>query len=510
MDVLLNTLLAAIGFLSFIPVVSMYKSRERKKYGCLRYLLFTTFFWTILIFSERFISNSTVIYYLHLLSFPVKFLLAATMLCTIFDYIEKSVPKWVLIIIGIIFIFELAISLPNNYTQYMIKLTIDQTSSYKDLYTSENGPLFIVHLLLTYLTLVSSLTYLFVFLRKHRDIVSYRSVTKTMIISSLLVLVFNIIQITVSKNPVDLTYISLVIVVYVLYKVIYANDMIFNLRTSGRGEILSNMREMYIITDSEKRIVEISKLLSNKYNIEDKLYVGKTLSELTENLSDQVVFYTEYEVKTEDSSEKNHLHLREKKFTLKGLKDFGYMILLYDETQVFNLLRELNKLSNFDQMTGLNNRNYVEKLFEKIETRNIGVLSLDLNGLKVNNDYLGHERGDYLLKQLSSYMKQSCQGIEKKEMARIGGDEFIIILPNTTQKDVLKTKEAILKLCDNQDILEKVSLSIGSSFNSDEQKSIYEIIKEADKTMYEMKRVSSSDYSEQIVKYAHRNSKFIR
>ena len=510
MDVLLNTLLAAIGFLSFIPVVSMYKSRESKKYRCLRYLLFTTFFWTIIIFSERFINNNSIIYYIHLLSYPTKFLLAATMLCTIFDYIEKTVPKWVLIAMGVIFLFEVAIALPNNYTQYIIKLTIDQTTSYKDLYTSETGPLFIIHLLLTYITLVSSLAYLFVFLRKHRDIVSYRSVTKTMIISSFLVLGFNLIQITVSKTPVDLTYISLVIVVYVLYKVIYANDMIFNLRTSGRGEILSNMREMYIITDSEKRIVEISKLLSNKYNIEDKIYVGKTLSELTEHLNDKVVFYTEYEVNTEDSSEKDHLHLREKKFTLKGLRDFGYMILLYDETQVFNLLRELNKLSNFDQMTGLNNRNYVEKLFEEVSTQNIGVLSLDLNGLKANNDYLGHERGDYLLKQLSSYMRQSCKTIEKKEMARIGGDEFVIVLENTTLEDVENIKETILKLCDNEDLLKKVSVSIGAAFRSDINRTIYEIIKEADKKMYEMKRVSSSHYSQQIVKYAQRNSKFIR
>lgn len=75
------------------------------------------------------------------------------------------------------------------------------------------------------------------------------------------------------------------------------------------------------------------------------------------------------------------------------MNDYGYIILLYDETKVFGLLRDLNRLSNYDNMTGLNNRNYIENKLNKIENeKDLGIISLDLNGLKVNNDYLGHER----------------------------------------------------------------------------------------------------------------------
>lgn len=58
-------------------------------------------------------------------------------------------------------------------------------------------------------------------------------------------------------------------------------------------------------------------------------------------------------------------------------------------------------------MTGLNNRNFIEELLDDIKDANgIGVTSLDLNGLKINNDYLGHERGDFLLKSLSTIIKK--------------------------------------------------------------------------------------------------------
>jgi diguanylate cyclase (GGDEF)-like protein len=187
------------------------------------------------------------------------------------------------------------------------------------------------------------------------------------------------------------------------------------------------------------------------------------------------------------------------------------MILLYDETQVFNLLRELNRLSNYDTMTGLNNRNYIESRLESLKTvENLGIISLDLNGLKVNNDYLGHERGDYLLKKLATHIKVACEGIKEKHMARIGGDEFLILLPNSTSKTVETIEEKILVLSQNEDLLEKISVSVGTIFSDTKEESVYTLIQEADKKMYEMKSKTSKTYSEEIVSYVEKMEKFIR
>ncbi len=509
--IILNIVLLITGFISFIPVFNVVKSKEDKRYNCLRYLILITFTWTIIVFLERILVNLNVIYTIHMFTYPLKFLLSASMLCTIFNYIGKKVPKWV-IVFTIIFVgLELFVAYTNTSTQYLLTVTLDNITAFEDLYEGSRGSLFIVHLLVTYITLVLALFYMFLFLSKNQEKHHYKEITNTMIYSSITVLVFNILQLTVLKTSVDLTYVSLVIVVYLLYTVIYRKDMLFNLKTSGRGEILGNMREMYILTDSVKNIVDISPIFCSKYSINNDQYVGVNLDELLNELKNKIIFYTEINVDKDEDSTKDHLHVREKKFTLQGMNEFGYMILLYDETQVYLLLRELNKLSNFDQMTGLNNRNHIERKLEQYDNQaNIGVISLDLNGLKANNDYLGHERGDYLLKELAIKMKEATKNIDQKELARIGGDEFIIIISNTNIDKLKQIKKELLQMCSNKNLIDEISVSIGIACSTDEKTSVYELIRNADKDMYTMKQNTSKEYSARIVEYAEKRDKFIR
>jgi len=510
MDNVLIIILIAVGFLSFIPVVKMNKSNDNVKYRCLKYLINAAFVWTILIFLERTSNSMTIIYYSHVLGFPLKFLLASLMVCTIFNYIEKRMPKVLLFGLGFLFIIEFLLGVTNSETGFLLNIDRTAISGFSDMYEAVEGPVFIYHLILTYMVVLIGVVYLFYFLAKHRDVRQYKSITQTMAISVVVVLLVNVLQFAVIKTTVDLTYISLVIVSFALYQVIYTKDMVFNLKSSGRGEILSNMREMYILTDAEKNVIEISKLLLEKYEVNSEIFLGKNLDMLLGKLSESIVFYREYQVDTEDNTGKNHFHLREKKFSLKGMDNFGFMILLYDETQVFTLLRELNKLSNYDNMTGLNNRNYIEKKLEELNhSTNIGVISLDLNGLKANNDYLGHERGDFLLKSLATKMKLVMSEYSNKEMARIGGDEFLITLLDTNGETLKTIKEKILLECEDDDLEKLVSVSIGTAFSKDEA-NVFALVQEADAAMYAMKKLTSKGYSEQIVEYVKKQDKFIR
>lgn len=511
MEVFLSIVLLLVGFVSFVPVIQMNKGSGDTKYKCLKYLMNTAFAWTILIFVERFSSNLNIVYYSHVLGYPIKFLLGAFMLCTIYNYVEKHLPKWILYVFGILFVAELIVAITNASTEFMLEIKPSEITSYESLYQATEGPIFIYHLILIYFILLIAIVTLFYFLQKNREVRQYKAVSRTMVGSIIVVLTFNSLQLFVVESSVDLTYVSLIVVAYALYLVIYRRDMVFNLLNSGRGEILSNMREMYIITDQDKRIVEMSELLKTKYEVSLNDFVGKPLNDLIDELSSKIVFYREYDVDTEVNEKKDHFHLREKKFQLKGMNAYGFMILLYDETQVFTLLRELNQLSNYDTMTGLHNRNYIE---HKLETynkgNNLGVISLDLNGLKANNDYLGHERGDYLLKTLATNMKKSLMVIEHKEMARIGGDEFLVLLPNTTEDLVEQIKQDILFECENEDLEKHISVSIGTAFDDEGKVNVYTLIQEADKSMYEMKSKTSSVYSKEIVTYAKKLDKYIR
>ena len=134
---------------------------------------------------------------------------------------------------------------------------------------------------------------------------------------------------------------------------------------------------------------------------------------------------------------------------------------------------------------------------------------MDLNGLKANNDYLGHERGDVLLKNLAKKLKEVMKHYDDYYMARIGGDEFLIILENTSY-DVLKNvKKMILKSCDSDNITDKISVSIGVSF-SKEQIDIFKLVRQADDDMYDMKKQISKEYKDEIIKYAEMDNKYIR
>ncbi len=511
MNTFLELLLIVTAFVSVIPVVNLSKNHSDTKYRCLKLLIYTAAFWTLIIFTERTSTNISVIYYANMLGYPIKFLLASLMFCTIFQYIEKRIPKPLILAFILLFAADFAIAMTNSLTNWFLELSAKDVITFRTLYDAADGPLFIYHLIISYTILLVAIVYMFVFLGQHKGVRQYKEVTITMAVSVMIVLAFNMLQYLAEKIYVNMTYISLIFVSSALYLVIYKRDMIFNLRTSGRGEILTNMREMYILADYDKRIVDVSPLLLEKYKLDEAEIIGKRFSDLERLVADKVVLYKDYDMKDNSLIDKDHYHIREKEFKLKGLNDYGYMILLYDETQVYKLLRELNRLSNFDSMTGLNNRNYIENKLASInDTEGMGVISLDLNGLKINNDYLGHERGDYLLKTLANHLKTVFQKAENKEIARIGGDEFLILVTNSDEKFLEKKKQEILALCNDEKIEKTISVSIGTAIGDASNKSIFQLIKEADEAMYDMKAESSKAYKKNLIAYIKMQDKFIR
>lgn len=150
-------------------------------------------------------------------------------------------------------------------------------------------------------------------------------------------------------------------------------------------------------------------------------------------------------------------------------------------------------LSYYDQLTGLNNRRYYE---EKLEFLNqeahlpVSLIVADVNGLKLTNDAFGHAAGDRLLIKISETLKKAIR--KEDVLARIGGDEFVYVLPKTDAIEAKLFVEGLKRQLDKistEDVI--VSISLGFETKVDKDQNIEEVFSRAEDFMYKRKLTES-------------------
>jgi diguanylate cyclase (GGDEF)-like protein/PAS domain S-box-containing protein len=164
---------------------------------------------------------------------------------------------------------------------------------------------------------------------------------------------------------------------------------------------------------------------------------------------------------------------------------------------------KLKYLSLHDPLTGLYNRIYFEEEISRIEkTRHgtVGILSCDVDGLKLVNDTLGHDQGDRLLAAAARVIRSSFR--EGDLAARIGGDEFAIILPNTTESAVENACQRIQEAVESYNAITPelpLSISVGFAIRNGSHKNLKDVFKEADNHMYRKKLYRTQSVRSTIV-----------
>lgn len=154
-----------------------------------------------------------------------------------------------------------------------------------------------------------------------------------------------------------------------------------------------------------------------------------------------------------------------------------------EEIKKRKLLCELLYASQRDLLTGLKNRNCYQNYFDELKENqpdSIGIIFLDINGLKMINDKYGHRLGDELIVNVASTIKKIFHDC----VYRIGGDEFIILGPDCTEKDFITKVKELKKEFKNT---ETANVSIGYLWKNGEYLLENAIIL-ADKLMYSEKR----------------------
>lgn len=162
---------------------------------------------------------------------------------------------------------------------------------------------------------------------------------------------------------------------------------------------------------------------------------------------------------------------------------------LFDETALVEAERRMEYLANHDEPTKFHNRNAYMEFASQFEAGSrAGVIFVDLNGLKVLNDRWGHDAGDFLLGIARDRINSAFDGQEKK-IFRIGGDEFVIVLPDVEQELCRQLVKALREQMKNDSIpyFPSILASVGWSW-SDQADSLEKLVREADRAMYKEKR----------------------
>ncbi|MDW7738805.1 MAG: diguanylate cyclase [Bacillota bacterium] len=160
-------------------------------------------------------------------------------------------------------------------------------------------------------------------------------------------------------------------------------------------------------------------------------------------------------------------------------------------TERINYQTELERISLHDGLTGLFNRHYFDIELGRLGLSRdypITIISADLDGLKLVNDTLGHSEGDSYLQNGASILKNTLRISDI--LARVGGDEFAIILPRTdreTAVELVKRMQAGIARFNQDNTGLPISISIGYAVSESSDRPLEEVYKEADNNMYKDK-----------------------
>ncbi len=276
--------------------------------------------------------------------------------------------------------------------------------------------------------------------------------------------------------------------------------------TETLSATLHSIGDGVIATDAQGRVTSINEVAERLTGWQEKEAQGKPFAEVFQIISDLNNLPCENPVDkvflSGDVVElANHTILVAKDGSRYFIEDcaspihhvngeiIGAVLVFRDVTEKKQKQREIEYLGNHDYLTGLFNRRYFVEAFDtfvRTEQYPLGVMMLDVNGLKIINDAYGHTAGDLALTAVTGILSKAFQPCDV--IARIGGDEFAILLPNTSLQAMDACKDAIRQSM-SENLIMNVPLSIAIGYESNEGhfKSLDEMLKTAENHMYRQK-----------------------
>ncbi|MEQ8174518.1 MAG: PAS domain S-box protein [Syntrophomonadaceae bacterium] len=154
---------------------------------------------------------------------------------------------------------------------------------------------------------------------------------------------------------------------------------------------------------------------------------------------------------------------------------------------------QVEYLSYHDKLTGLYNRAYMDEKVKKMDGSQdlpLSIIMGDVNGLKMVNDAFGHSSGDLMLQKVAHILSANCR--KSDLIARWGGDEFVIMLPNSSEETARRICAKVYQACTQlKEFPVQVSIALGTATMTLPEQSLEDVFKDAEDLMYRNKMLES-------------------
>ena len=268
----------------------------------------------------------------------------------------------------------------------------------------------------------------------------------------------------------------------------------------ARDSLIENMTDGVLVIDTQNRIVDMNPSAQKLLNITTNTF-GKPVDEVVRKwhqYEKESFNFTQAQTEIElGGRPRKHVDMQVTSITDNKGKSLGRLIILHDITKLKMVQNELHILANIDSLTGANNRGHFMELATREMQRaarykrGLSMVLMDMDAFKRINDTYGHACGDQALITLKNICTKNTRKMDV--FARLGGEEFALLLPETSWERAADLAERLRKFLEDTVIKAdgvefKCTISMGvTEFGIWEHDNLETLLHRADKALYKAK-----------------------